>query len=129
MRHVLVGSLVVLFCASACGGGGSDYNPPPTQPSPNPTAPVGSTVVNIPSGASNLGANAFGGPVTVRNGATVTWANADSLVHNVAANNGSFNSGTLAPGRNFNFTFSTNGTFPYHCNIHPTMTGSVTVQP
>jgi hypothetical protein len=129
MRHVLIGSIVVLLCASACGGGGSDYNPTPTQPSPNPNPPVGSTVVNIPAGASNLGANAFGGPAIVRNGATVTWTNGDSLVHNIAADNASFNSGALAPGRNFNFTFTANGAFPYHCNIHPTMTGLITVQP
>jgi hypothetical protein len=130
MRHLLICSVAVLAMASACGGG-SDYTPPTPQPTPppNPNPPAGSTVISIPSGASTLGAGAFGSPATVRNGATVTWTNGDSLVHNVAADNGSFNSGPLAPARNFNFTFTANGTFPYHCNIHPAMRGSITVQP
>ena len=77
----------------------------------------------------NLGNDAFGGPVTISNGGTVSWTNGDSLVHNVVANNSSFNSGSMSPAEVFNFTFSTNGSFPYRCTIHPTMTGSVTVQP
>jgi plastocyanin len=129
MRYLVIGSIVALLGAAACGGG--DDNSPPTTPTPNPNPnpPVGSTVVNIPPGAQNLGSAAFGSPVTVRNGSTVTWSNEDSLVHNIAADGGLFNSGALAPDRNFNFTFTTNGTFPYHCNIHPVMRGSITVQP
>ncbi|HEX4936852.1 MAG TPA: hypothetical protein VFV33_26905 [Gemmatimonadaceae bacterium] len=37
------------------------------------------------------------------------------------------NSGTLAAGVGFQHTFASAGSFPYHCTIHPSMTGTVTV--
>ena len=38
------------------------------------------------------------------------------------------NSGNVAPGNTYSHTFpATAGSFPYHCQIHPSMTGSVTV--
>ena len=33
----------------------------------------------------------------------------------------------LQPGQSFTFTFAQAGTFPYHCDIHPTMTATITV--
>ena len=44
------------------------------------------------------------------------------------ADNGEFDSGTLAQGDEFSETFGTAGTFAYHCTIHPSMTGTVTVE-
>ncbi len=129
MRKYLGLWFLVTMIASGCGGGG-DYNAPPTQPSPPPVAPpAGATIVSIPQGAMNLGDDAFGGPATVSNGGTVSWTNGDSLVHNVVANNSTFNSGPMSPAEVFNFTFLTTGSFPYHCSIHPTMQGLITVQP
>jgi hypothetical protein len=40
---------------------------------------------------------------------------------------GLFNSGDLAPGRSFSFTFMGRGSFAYHCRIHPSMTATLTV--
>jgi hypothetical protein len=45
----------------------------------------------------------------------------------VTADDGSFDSGTLNPGASFSQTFSTAGTFTYHCAIHPRMTGTIVV--
>ena len=45
----------------------------------------------------------------------------------MTADDGSFDSGNLAPGATFSQSFSTPGTFTYHCNIHSSMTGTVTV--
>jgi plastocyanin len=57
----------------------------------------------------------------------VTWSNEDSVGHTVTANGGAFGSGTIAPGTSFTRTFATAGTFAYHCSIHPSMTGTITV--
>jgi plastocyanin len=67
------------------------------------------------------------GAVEVPVGATVTWTNSGGAPHTVTADGGAFNSGTLQPGASFSQTFSAAGTFAYHCEIHPQMTGSVTV--
>ena len=66
--------------------------------------------------------------LTVNAGDTVTWVNEDTVAHDVVADDGSFDSGSLAPGASFPHTFTTAGTVPYHCSIHPQMTGAVVVQ-
>jgi plastocyanin len=38
-----------------------------------------------------------------------------------------WDSGTISPGRQFSFTFQTDGTYPYHCSFHPGMTGTAVV--
>ena len=39
----------------------------------------------------------------------------------------SFDSGDMVQGRSFKFTFPTAGSIGYHCNHHPSMTGTVSV--
>jgi plastocyanin len=71
---------------------------------------------------------AFNPPnATVAPGTTVTWVNNDQTAHTVTANDGAFDSGTLQPGQSYSFKFDKAGTYAYHCNIHPDMTATVTV--
>ena len=60
-------------------------------------------------------------------GSTVTWMNSGAAPHTVTADEGAFDSDRLAPGASFSQTFDTAGTFTYHCEIHPQMTGTVVV--
>ena len=120
------GSLVyVAFAALVmtinCGGSNSGA---PTSPSSGTPADV--TIVIT----GNNGGNSFSpNPGTVRSGQTVAWRNADSTAHTATADNGSFNTGTIAPGATSSpIGMSTAGTFSYHCTIHPTMVGSLSVQ-
>ncbi len=64
--------------------------------------------------------------LTVKAGTEVTWTNNDSTTHTI--NFDSFNSGDVAPGSTYKHTFADKGTFNYHCSIHPSMQGKVTVQ-
>ena len=66
--------------------------------------------------------------ITVPAGSTVRWTNQDSIPHTVTADNGKFNSGNLSSGNSFEFTFTTPGTYSYHCSIHPNMKGTIVVQ-
>ena len=65
--------------------------------------------------------------VEVLEGTTVTWTNLDADSHTVTADDGAFDSGLLAQGESFSYTFDTLGTFPYHCTPHPSMTGDAEV--
>jgi plastocyanin len=58
---------------------------------------------------------------------TITWTNKDSTNHAPTANDGSWGGTTGADGGTYTHTFTTAGSFPYHCAIHPTMTGTVVV--
>ena len=65
---------------------------------------------------------------TVAVGTTITWTNQDAVGHTVTSTSGLFDSGTLGQGGTFSFTFTTAGIFDYRCTIHPSMTGTITVQ-
>jgi plastocyanin len=65
--------------------------------------------------------------ITIAPGGSVTWTNDDGRDHTVTANDSSFDSGTLAPGRTYKRTFPTAGTYAYLCSFHPDMTGKVVV--
>jgi plastocyanin len=67
--------------------------------------------------------------VTVSVGDTVTWTNSDAQAHTATADDASWDTGTIAgSGATGAVTFTIAGAYPYHCSIHPTMTGTVTVQ-
>jgi plastocyanin len=70
---------------------------------------------------------AFSGVTEVAVGSTVTITNTDSSTHTWSSDDGAFDSGSIAPGESFEFTFTQAGTFAYHCNFHPSMTGSIIV--
>jgi amicyanin len=66
--------------------------------------------------------------ITVKKGTTVTWTNNDSVGHNVIADSGNGpNSQILQKGQTYSFTYDTAGSFSYHCGVHPSMKGTVTV--
>ena len=63
--------------------------------------------------------------ITVAPGTTVWWVNEGAYPHNVTADNGLFDSGTLYPGDWYGITLYGQGTVVYHCS--PEMPGSITV--
>jgi len=69
--------------------------------------------------------------ITIAKGGTVTWTNNDSTTHTVVddlSNVGGPNSGDIAPGQSYSFTFNKTGSFQYHCSIHPSMRGTIVVK-
>lgn len=59
---------------------------------------------------------------------TVFWTNGDSAAHTVTSDSGIFDSGNMNPGNTFQFTFTTPGTYSYHCSYHPYMQGKIVVK-
>jgi plastocyanin len=66
--------------------------------------------------------------MTVRTGSTVAWLNQDQSVHTVTADGGGFDSQAMAQGLTYRHTFTAAGRYPYHCDIHQYMKGTVVVQ-
>jgi plastocyanin len=68
--------------------------------------------------------------VTVKAGATLTWTNNSDKPESITSDSpGMFDSGPLAPGATWKYTFSQAGTFPYHSTGTSSTFGSVTVTP
>jgi len=74
---------------------------------------------------------AFNPPdLTVSEGDIVTWTNNDGIIpHTSTSDTGVWDSGILSNGQSFSYTFTTAGTYPYHCEVHLAMTGTITVNP
>jgi plastocyanin len=72
------------------------------------------------------GAQSFSpNPASVSQGNMMVFRNTDSVVHHIVMNDGSLDSGDIAPGA-FSpaLRLGTDGA-NYHCTIHPTMVGSI----
>jgi plastocyanin len=66
--------------------------------------------------------------ITINVGDTVTWRNTDDVPHTSTSEDDVWDSGSLGAGEEFSFTFEEAGTFPYFCEFHPGMEGTVVVQ-
>lgn len=66
--------------------------------------------------------------LTVDVGTTVRWENQDNDAHTVTSDAAVFDSDTMQTGQTFSYQFNTVGSFPYHCELHSGMQGTVTVE-
>ena len=125
MRNARLAALIipVVLAIAACSG--SSTAAPSAPPSAAPSAPAPAATGSAVSIASFSFEPA---EITISAGTTVTWTNNDSAGHTVTADDGSFKSDTLGTGATFSQTFTAAGTFAYHCAIHPSMKGTVTVR-
>lgn len=131
-RTVATVTLLAVLVA-ACGGGDDDRS---AAASASPASADASEVA--------IELVAFRpGTVEVDAGTTVTWTQNDPGSHTVTSGtvdqdatgstetlpDGAFDSGDLAKGETFSFTFDDPGTYPYFCELHPaTMRGEIQVR-
>ncbi|MFP5489144.1 MAG: cupredoxin domain-containing protein [Acidimicrobiia bacterium] len=120
-RHVAAFVLIGGATLSGCGGGGDADDEPATATDVAAGDDANAAVV------ITIADFAFEGVTEVAVGTTVTVTNDDSTTHTWTAVDGGFDSGALAPGESFEFTFSEAGSFDYLCNFHPSMTGTIVV--
>ena len=132
-RSALTGLLIAALGIAAC----SSSTSPNQAPTPMPND------VDIVLGASTAGAGAFspdsksislGGAANT----SVRFVNLDvgggaygggGVTHHIVSNDGtSFDAGSVGPDGTASVTLAA-GTYPFHCAIHPTMTGTVTISP
>jgi plastocyanin len=66
------------------------------------------------------------GALTAKAGETITVTNGDSAKHTVTANDGSFEVKVDAGGT-ATFTVDAPGTYEIHCEVHPRMKGTITI--
>ena len=119
--------VVIVLAIAACSGTAS-----PTSPAAAP-----STAASAQASAGGSGSNAVEikntafnpATITVKAGDKVTWTNNDGFAHTVTLDDNSVDSGNFNAGSTFDHTFAVAGTFAYHCKIHSSMHGTVTVTP
>ncbi|HTC25386.1 MAG TPA: plastocyanin/azurin family copper-binding protein [Acidimicrobiales bacterium] len=130
----------LLFCIIA---GCSSSTTPSSQNAPPPTPSAND--IGITLGARTKTTTAFTpNPKTVALGGgasvSVRWINQDisggdyttgtAVSHQIMSDNGAFATSPLLGGNaTYSISLTTAGSYPYHCNIHPNMVGTITVNP
>ena len=133
---VLAFSLFALLALSACASStGGTTAPAASAPSAAPaaSAPAAGGGCSTSSEAAAVTVNiqnfAFDPPeVTAAVGETIGWTNADAAPHTATTDDGACDTGNIAQDASAGLVFDAAGTYTYHCNVHPNMTGTITIQ-
>ena len=122
MPKTLLVSLLALFAFGlvACGGGGDGSSAEEGTTAPGTEAPRADKVRIVELFYDP-------DPVTVQVGGKVIWQNEDTIPHTATAEDGSFDTGAIEPGKLKSETFKQAGSYRYVCEIHPRMSGTVEV--
>lgn len=105
----------------------------------NPPEPTRVSILEgsaLPSQQKNFDPKEIRGTLGISN--KIIWTNVDTTAHTVTSDaqyddqiSGLFNSvestGLILPQNTFEFTFTKDGEYPYHCEPHPWMTGKVII--
>jgi plastocyanin len=117
-RFVLVaghGGLAVALALTACGGDGSSDN---SMTGTTPMAPTTNALtISI---VGQRGEQSFSPNPASAGAQMVMWRNDNGETHRIVANDGSFDTGEIAPGATSGMVQAPEGGLNYHCSIHPT---------
>ena len=103
----------------------------PSPTSTTSTTTVTSTTVSGTTSAKTHNVSVINfsfnpGILNINKGDTVVWTNQDSVSHQIWGNN--FQGPVISNSQSYSFVFGNTGTFNYHCNIHPSMQGTIVVK-
>ena len=65
--------------------------------------------------------------ITAKVGDVVAFSNGDTTAHTATLDDGSCTTGNIVPGTTGALVFTAAGTYPFHCAIHSSMKGTITV--
>ena len=66
--------------------------------------------------------------MTLAPGDTVVWVNGDLVPHTATATDGTWDSGSIAPGGTWTLVVAASGDGGYTCTFHPTMIGRLEIE-
>jgi plastocyanin len=120
MRMSPIGIALAVYgaAASACGPARDST---PTAPAP----PATSQMVTIDIAEINGPYSFYPSHATVQPDQAIVWRNWDTVTHHLVFDDGSIDTGPLAPGTLSQPITTGAGNRSYHCTIHPTMVGTV----
>jgi plastocyanin len=130
-RAAVALGLFSMLALAACGGSTAT-----SAPSLGASAPADSPAAGVPCAPSTAAGTvavtikdlAFApSDIAAKVGDVVAFTNEDSANHTATLDEGDCGTESLANGASEGLTFSAAGTYPFHCSIHSTMTGTITV--
>ncbi|HTX31189.1 MAG TPA: cupredoxin domain-containing protein [Solirubrobacteraceae bacterium] len=90
---------------------------------------IRSTTHRAASAAVRISGYAFHpATLTIKPGTKVTFTNRDQTAHTATSTSSAFDTGTVPPGQSKAITFTHPGTYPYYCQFHAFMRGTIIVK-
>ena len=131
----LATSAVLLLAACSSSGATAAPSAAPSAEAPAATTapPAGGTAACSQTSDAGQVAVAIEGfkfgpaEVKAKAGEIIAFTNADSASHTATLDDGSCSTGTISSGKADGLVFSAVGTYPFHCKIHPSMKGTITI--
>jgi plastocyanin len=138
MRHrplvaLAAGAMLIVGACSSSAATSAPAAAPSAAPSVEASAPPAAGAACVESAAAGEVAVAIKdfafGPADIQAkvGQTVTFTNGDSAPHTATLDDGSCTTPNIAGGGSDGLMFSAAGSYPFHCNVHPNMKGTITV--
>jgi plastocyanin len=130
--------LVTVVALAACSSSTTGSTPQTSAQAPTPGGSAGAgggatACAPAAAGASATVSAQIQGfkfspePIQAKVGDTVGWTNGDSAQHTATLDDGSCSTDNISQGATGLLVFNKPGTYAYHCKIHNTMKGTVTV--
>ena len=140
-RSILaVPGVLSIFLLAACSGGGAATTAPAASvpaasaPASDAASPGGAggaactATADAGTVTASMAGTAFVPPaITAKVGDVIAWTNRDSVPHTATLDDDLCTTESLSEGGVGALAFSAPGTYPFHCNVHPTMTGTIEV--
>ena len=119
-------ALTATLALAACGSSAATQAPAGSTGGGTATVCQDSTGTTVVS--ASVANMTWSQPVTAKVGDVITWTNTDSVPHKVALDDGSCTmSNSITTGSPQSLVFTKAGTYAFHCSIHPTMKGTITI--
>ena len=119
-QMLIIGFLIMIIAVSGCSA-------QKTQVQPTTAPTTGDVGIKKDVEISGFAFNPS--TLTIPKGTSIIWTNKDSAKHTIVSDTGNeINSDSISQGETYVHTFSSPGTYSYHCGIHPSMKGKVIVE-
>jgi plastocyanin len=133
LARLAIGTLAVVALA-ACSSGSTATGTPGAAAAATGTpgaAAADPCATSTASGTVAAGIKDFEfdpATVTAKVGDVITWTNNGAVGHTVTVDSApACDTGTVAAGTTGSLTFSAAGSYPFHCKIHSSMKGTITI--
>jgi plastocyanin len=124
-------SALVVALVAGCGDSSSGSGEMGAQSSSAASSAPASAPAGAPVESATVDIRSFKfkpRSIAVKEGGRVKWVNSDAAAHTATADDRSFDTQTIDKGKARMVAFTTAGTFPYHCDFHPFMKGTIVVR-
>jgi plastocyanin len=129
MKVLAPAAVVAVLALAGCGDSGEDEMAAQSSAATTPEAAAAPAGAPVESATVDIKSFKYKPPtIAVKKGGRVKWVNADAAAHTSTADDRSFDTQTIDKGKSKMVTFTTAGTFAYHCDFHPFMKATVVVE-